>query len=125
MKKHYLTKLSIFSVCLIVFVCITVGIIKSEQAYNDTTVKMVEENIKKATMTCYSVEGFYPSTISYLEDNYGLVVDTNKVNVFYQTIGSNLFPDIRVTAKGNALSTTHGPRISGLAEKFVSSVDKP
>lgn len=102
MNKHYLTKLSIFCVCFIVFVCITVGIIKSEQAYNDTTLKMVEENIKKATMTCYSVEGFYPSSISYLEDNYGLVVDKNKVNVFYQTIGSNLFPDIRVTTKGNA-----------------------
>ncbi len=102
MKKHYLTKLSIFGVCLIVFVCITVGIIKSEQAYNDTALKMVEENIKKATMTCYSVEGFYPSSISYLEENYGLVVDEKKVNVFYQTIGSNLFPDIRVTAKGNA-----------------------
>ncbi len=102
MKKHNLTKLSIFCVCLIVFVSITIGIIKSEQAYNDTTLKMVEENIKKATMSCYSVEGFYPSSISYLKENYGLVVDESKVNVFYQTIGSNLFPDIRVTAKGNA-----------------------
>ncbi len=102
MKKHYLMKLCIFGVCMIVFVCITVGIVRGESAYNENTLKMVEENIKKAAMTCYSVEGFYPSSITYLEENYGLVVDTDKVNVFYQTVGSNLFPDIVVTYKGNA-----------------------
>ena len=101
MKKHYLMKLCIFGVCMIVFVCITVGIVRGESAYNENTLKMVEENIKKAAMTCYSVEGFYPSSITYLEENYGLVVDTDKVNVFYQTVGSNLFPDIVVTYKGN------------------------
>jgi hypothetical protein len=102
MKKHYLMKLCIFGVCMIVFVCITVGIVRGESAYNENTLKMVEENIKKAAMTCYSVEGFYPSSITYLEENYSLVVDTDKVNVFYQTVGSNLFPDIVVTYKGNA-----------------------
>ncbi len=102
MKKHYLMKICIFSVCLIVFVGITVGILKSETSYNENTLKMVEENIKKAAMTCYSVEGYYPSDIAYLEENYGLVVDTSKVNVFYQTVGSNLFPDIVVTYKGSA-----------------------
>lgn len=102
MKKHYLMKLCIFGVCMIVFVCITIGIVRGESAYNENTLKMVEENIKKAAMTCYSVEGFYPSSITYLEENYGLVVDTDKVNVFYQTVGSNLFPDIVVTYKGNA-----------------------
>lgn len=95
-------KLCIFGVCMIVFVCITVGIVRGESAYNENTLKMVEENIKKAAMTCYSVEGFYPSSITYLEENYSLVVDTDKVNVFYQTVGSNLFPDIVVTYKGNA-----------------------
>jgi hypothetical protein len=102
MKKHYLMKLCIFGVCMIVFVCITVGIVRGESAYNENTLKMVEENIKKAAMTCYSVEGFYPSSITYLEENYSLVIDTDKVNVFYQTVGSNLFPDIVVTYKGNA-----------------------
>ena len=50
-------------------------------------------------MTCYSVEGYYPSSLSYLEENYGLIIDEKKVNVFYQSEGSNMFPDIMVSRK--------------------------
>lgn len=73
----------------------------SENSYDEATLRQVEDSINKAVVTCYSVEGFYPSSIDYLIDNYGLIINKDKINVFYQALGSNLYPDIMVTYKGS------------------------
>lgn len=78
-----------------------IAINNSENSYNKENLRLVEDNIKKAVVTCYSIEGFYPSDIDYLIDNYGLIIDNDKINIFYQALGSNLFPDIMVTYKGS------------------------
>ncbi len=75
------------------------GILNSQKEYNQNELDRIELNIRKAVITCYSIEGFYPSSIDYLEENYGLVIDKREINVFYQAVGSNIFPDIMVTRK--------------------------
>lgn len=79
---------------------IWISVDNSADNYKQAALENVESNIKKAVVTCYSVEGYYPSDLQYLIDNYGLVINTKKMNVFYQSLGSNLFPDIMVTYKG-------------------------
>lgn len=75
------------------------GILNSQKEYNQNELDRIEQNIRKAVITCYSIEGFYPSDLNYLEENYGLVIDQKEINVFYQAVGSNIFPDIMVTRK--------------------------
>lgn len=75
------------------------GILNSQKEYNQNELDRIEQNIRKAVITCYSIEGFYPSDLDYLEENYGLVIDQKEINVFYQAVGSNIFPDIMVTRK--------------------------
>lgn len=75
------------------------GILNSQKEYNQNELDRIEQNIRKAVITCYSIEGFYPSDLEYLEENYGLVIDQKEINVFYQAVGSNIFPDIMVTRK--------------------------
>lgn len=99
MKKHIFTKGMLALFCMFVFGSITYGIVLSESSYSENEIQTIEENIRKAAMTCYSVEGYYPSSLSYLEENYGLIIDAKKVNVFYQSEGSNMFPDIMVSKK--------------------------
>ena len=82
------------------FLSIFAGISASKKSYERHQLATIEENIKKAALTCYSIEGYYPSNIQYLKDTYGLVIDDSKINVFYQATGANLFPDILVTYKG-------------------------
>ena len=50
-------------------------------------------------MQCYVVEGVYPENLSYLEENYGLQINTRDFYVAYDAFASNLPPDIRVRAK--------------------------
>jgi len=58
--------------------------------------EMVYNAVKKAALTCYAVEGAYPSRVDYLEENYGLSYDHELYLVSYSAFASNLFPDVRV-----------------------------
>lgn len=75
------------------------GVLNSQKEYNQNELERIESNIRKAAITCYSIEGFYPSDLDYLKENYGLVINDQEINVFYQVVGSNIFPDIMVTRK--------------------------
>lgn len=101
-KRFGLNISTIVIVCITIMVsCILfVSIDQSEKKYDEAELERIETNIRKAIVTCYSIEGYYPSDIEYLVDNYGLIIDDSKINVFYQVLGSNLFPDILVTYKG-------------------------
>ena len=68
MKKHIFTKGMLALFCVLVFGSITYGIVLSESSYSENEIQTIEENIRKAAMTCYSVEGYYPSSLSYLEE---------------------------------------------------------
>ena len=96
MKKSQVL-LYVFSFLILAIIC--VSIFNSQKAYDENQLESIEENIRKAVIACYSIEGYYPSDINYLKDNYGLVIDESSVNVFYQAVGSNIFPDIMVSSK--------------------------
>ena len=59
-------------------------------------------NSHPSNVVCYALEGSYPDEVSYLEQNYGVVIDHAKYNVFYQSLGSNLKPEVAVYRKGAA-----------------------
>ncbi|MGE4352469.1 MAG: hypothetical protein AB7D36_00090 [Oscillospiraceae bacterium] len=58
--------------------------------------EMTREGLDRAAVQCYALEGFYPPSLSYLTENYGVTVDTDRYFVDYQYVGSNLMPDITV-----------------------------
>lgn len=100
LKKH-LNSIVIILITIMVSCILIISFNNSSKSYEEAALRQVEDNINKAVVTCYSIEGFYPSNIDYLVDNYGLIINDNKVNVFYQALGSNIFPDIMVTYKGS------------------------
>ena len=59
----------------------------------------IQEAVRRCAMQCYVVEGVYPENLSYLEENYGLQINTRDFYVVYDAFASNLPPDIRVRAK--------------------------
>ena len=59
--------------------------------------QFVTDAVHNAALTCYAVEGAYPTDLEYLRKNYGLAYDQSRYQVRYDAFGSNLLPDIRVT----------------------------
>ncbi len=60
---------------------------------------ILKDAIIKNAVLCYAIEGFYPPSIKYLEDNYGLVVNHDKYVVSYRIFASNIMPGIEIYLK--------------------------
>ena len=52
--------------------------------------------IARGCVQCYAIEGRYPPSVEYLEENYGVQIDHDKYNVFYDGFASNIMPEITV-----------------------------
>ena len=55
----------------------------------------LEKAIKRAAVQCYAIEGFYPPDVGYLEDHYGIILDSKYI-VEYDAFSGNNLPGIRV-----------------------------
>ena len=56
----------------------------------------LEDVLHRAAVACYSVEGFYPPNLAYLEEHYGVQINRNRYTVSYIPVAENLMPDITV-----------------------------
>ncbi|MCL2151520.1 MAG: hypothetical protein FWH57_00945 [Oscillospiraceae bacterium] len=79
-----------------VMLMIVYGLSQTERSSRVEGLRILEDSIRRATVMCYAVEGRYPDTIKYLEENYGIRIDWSKYAVHYSIFASNLFPDITV-----------------------------
>ena len=62
----------------------------------------VREAVLRSAVECYCVEGAYPESLGYLEENYGLNVNHRDFIVTYEVFASNVAPDVRVLVRGEA-----------------------
>jgi hypothetical protein len=65
-----------------------------DESQQQESIKIDKEAIVRATVQCYSLEGRYPPSLEYLEQNYGLTLDRDKYVYNYETIGENMMPRI-------------------------------
>ncbi|MGI6160785.1 MAG: hypothetical protein ACOYJD_02020 [Christensenellales bacterium] len=60
----------------------------------------IKEAINRSLVQCYALEGSYPASLAYLEENYGLVLDHENYYYDYQTGGiGNFRPSLMVVEK--------------------------
>lgn len=62
----------------------------------------VRQAVLRSAVECYCVEGAYPESLGYLEENYGLNVNHRDFIVTYEVFASNVAPDVRVLVRGEA-----------------------
>ena len=74
---------------------------RTSRQIRDEEAELLRRPISEAAVLCYALEGSYPEDVSYLEENYGVVIDRSRYHVFYETFGSNMRPDIEVYRRGS------------------------
>jgi hypothetical protein len=84
-------------VCAVVYFFVTAVNNASGQANSSAAVSL-QNAVKNAAVQCYAIEGFYPPDVSYLEENYGIVIDKN-FKVEYNCAIPNNLPIIIVINK--------------------------
>ncbi len=87
---------------VLVFALFITGLGQASAARQEEALKNLRHSINRAVVSCYAIEGMYPDSLAYLEENYSLVVDWDKYVVHYQIFSSNIMPVIDVLPKSTA-----------------------
>lgn len=59
----------------------------------------LRDSIASAAARCCAVEGSYPSSLSYLEQHYGLAVNHADYVIYYEWMGDNIPPSVGVSLR--------------------------
>lgn len=95
-----IVKKSLFIVIIILLIVYMYYGIENVQKSNDEeNFNVLNEAIRRNSVLCYAIEGFYPPNIEYLENNYGLLVDHEKYIISYSVFASNIMPEFTVFIK--------------------------
>ena len=63
---------------------------------DEESITAIRKAVEQSALQCYVVEGAYPPSLSYLQENYGLTVNTKDYLIVYTPFAENLPPDVRV-----------------------------
>ena len=72
------------------------GVQDAARVSDDEGMRLAEEAIERAVISCYSLEGVYPATYEDLKAKSGLAVDEEKYIVRYEIFASNIRPSVTV-----------------------------
>lgn len=62
----------------------------------ENTRQRLEDALRRAAVSCYAEEGFYPPDLEYIEKYYGVIPDKELYAVHYEIFAENLMPQITV-----------------------------
>lgn len=101
-RSELLTAGNIFTVCMFAAIAVifilSLRNVKADSAEEER--RIAEDSLRQAVVTCYSIEGYYPESLSYIIENYNVRIDESKFVVWYDVYASNLMPDIKVIEVG-------------------------
>lgn len=81
---------------IITLVILLNGIDSTEKASADEQLKLLQDNISRAVVSCYALEGRYPENLGYLIENYNVNIDDSKFIVHYMIFAENIMPEIDI-----------------------------
>ncbi len=61
--------------------------------------QQLEDALRRAALSCYASQGFYPPDLEYIINRYGIQIDREHFAVFYDIFAENLMPSINVVVR--------------------------
>ena len=84
----------VFSAAVLVLCLIAIHRFSAYSSH--TQLESLERTLQRNIVQCYALEGAYPPSDTYLEEQYGFVYDKSRFYVDYKSIGANIYPDVMV-----------------------------
>lgn len=84
-------------IAVIVAFIIGIGYVSGSSYLDDeaTLLKAINRDI----VHCYAVEGAYPESLEYMEENYGLTYNHDRFIVDYDVQGANIMPTVMIVER--------------------------
>lgn len=77
-------------------ICFVTMLFRLDAGQEEEHRRQLEETLRLSAVSCYASEGIYPPTLAYLQEHYGVTVDTGRYAVFYDIFAENIMPEITV-----------------------------
>ena len=97
--SHKQRNILLIVLCALVLACGYFAFSGSGKDLDEETVTAIRDAIRRSALQCYVVEGVYPPDLAYLQDHYGLQVNTDNYYVVYEAFASNVPPTINKKKK--------------------------
>ena len=85
---------------LVVFIAMALFMLyclqSAAQSSQEEGLRITEDALRRAVVSCYALEGRYPPDVAYLQKQYGLQVNEDKYIVHYEIFAENIMPEITV-----------------------------
>lgn len=81
---------------LVIFSALYLGLQSVSTVTVEEQKRSLEEALRRSAVHCYTTEGAYPESLSYLLSYYPVIYDEELFFVDYRPVASNLMPDITV-----------------------------
>lgn len=85
---------------VILFVLFVLLFCRNIHTLSETSSQAQADSLKNAltrsAIHCYATEGRYPESLKYLQEEYGILWDSEQYTVDYEIFASNLLPSISV-----------------------------
>ncbi len=98
-KNRRFRLLPLVAVLVLVLILALCLLKKPGRDVDEESIRAMGEAVHRSALQCYVVEGVYPPDLAYLEDNYGLQINTRDFYVSYEAFSSNLPPDVIVVPR--------------------------
>ncbi len=102
MKKLHINKIYLLSAALFIAVAawFVISLNNADSAGSEKQTEAAYRTIMNGAALCYSIEGEYPPSLEYLEENYGVRIDRERYAVDYSYFGANIRPTVTIVEKG-------------------------
>ena len=102
LKKRIMESMN-FSVFffLIIIIAFMFGISFISSTSSKDQKQVLTDAVNKDIIHCYAIEGYYPPSLSYIEDHYGLTYDKDRYLVDYVPVGDNIMPSVTIVELNN------------------------
>lgn len=86
-------------VALVLIAALVIGTLAFQKMSREQGTASIRESILSTAMQCYAIEGSYPSSLSHLEDAYGLTVNHDDYIINYEWFADNIPPSVAVSVR--------------------------
>ena len=100
LKKRLIESMNfsvLFFVAVIIVFLMGISFISSTSSKDQT--QILTDAVNKDIIHCYAIEGYYPPSLSYIEDHYGLTYDKDRYLIDYVPVGDNIMPSVTIVEK--------------------------
>ena len=90
---------AILVACAVILLLGVILFTRMDLDMNRQAVESLRNSVTEACVQCYAIEGTYPTSIHYLEQNYGVRYDGSKYAVTLNAESKHALPAVQITLR--------------------------